>query len=80
MLNNPLLQQIQQISARLRTVQNPIQFMMQNYGANNPEFMNVLQDIQGKTPEQIAQYTRNRANAKKFDLQGFFNQSGINIR
>lgn len=80
MLNNPFMQRIQQIATQLRGIQNPIQFMMQNYGANNPEFMKVLQDIQGKTPEQIAQYTRNRANAKKFDLQGFFNQTGINIR
>ena len=80
MLNNQLIQKVQQVAMQLRGMQNPVQFMMQNYGARNPEFMKVMQDIQGKTPQQIAQYTQNRAKAKNFDLQGFFKQTGFNIR
>lgn len=75
MLNNPLFNFISQI----KQAQNPMAFLNQRM-ANNPQFQHVMQIVQGKSPQELEQYVRNRARASKFDLEGFFKQTGFNIR
>lgn len=74
MLNNPL-----QLIGMLQNANNPMALMQQMFG-NNPQFNQVMQIIQGKTPQQLEQYTRNLAKSQNIDLNQLAGQFGLNIK
>lgn len=55
MLNNPM-----QLIGLLQNSQNPMMMIQQLMG-NHPQYKQIMQVIQGKTPQQLEQYTRNLA-------------------
>ena len=73
MLNNPM-----QIMAMLKNSQNPIALMQQMFG-NNPQFNQIMQIAQGKSPQELEQYVRNLAQSQNIDLNQLANQFGLNI-
>lgn len=58
MLNNPM-----QLIGLLQNSQNPMMMIQQLMG-NHPQYKQIMQVIQGKTPQQLEQYTRNLAKIK----------------
>lgn len=62
MLNNliPLMQQFSK-------AQNPMGMMMQMFGAN-PQFQQVMQIVQSKSPQELEQYTRNLCKSQNIDV------------
>lgn len=62
MLNNimPMLQQLSQS-------QNPMGMMMQMYGGT-PQFQQVMQIVQSKSPQELEQYTRNICKSQNIDI------------
>jgi len=73
MLNNPL-----QLIGMLQNANNPLALMQQMFG-NNPQFNQVMQIVQGKTPQQLEQYVRNLAKSQNIDLNRLAGQFGIRI-
>lgn len=62
MLNNimPMLQQ-------LSRVQNPMGMMMQMFGGT-PQFQQIMQIVQGKSPQELEQYVRNICKSQNIDV------------
>lgn len=73
MLNNPM-----QLIGILQNAQNPMAIMQQLLGAN-PQFQQVMQIAQGKTPQELEQYVRNLAQGQNIDLKQLGNQFGFRI-
>ncbi len=73
MLNNPL-----QLMGMLRNSNNPMALMQQMFG-NNPQFAQVMQIIQGKSPKQLEQYARNLAKGQNINISQLASQFGLNI-
>ena len=73
MLNNPL-----QLMGMLQNSQNPMLLIQQLFG-NNPQFNQIMQIAQGKSPQELEQYVRNLANSQNIDINQLANQFGLNI-
>ena len=73
MLNNPM-----QIMGMLKNSQNPMALMQQMFG-NNPQFNQIMQIAQGKSPQELEQYVRNLAQSQNIDINQLANQFGLNI-
>ena len=73
MLNNPM-----QILSMLQNAQNPMGLMQQMFG-NNPQFNQIMQIAQGKSPQELEQYVRNLAQSQNIDLNQLANQFGLKI-
>ena len=70
--------QIGQIFQMLQGSQNPMALMQQMFG-NNPNFQQVMKIAQGKSPQELEQYTRNLFKGQNVDLNAFARQLGINL-
>lgn len=74
MMNNPL-----QLVGMLQNANNPMALMQQMLG-NNPQFQQVMQIAQGKSPAQLEQYVRNLAQGQNINISQLANQFGLNIQ
>lgn len=73
MLNNPL-----QIMSMLNQSQNPM-FLIQQLFGNHPKYNEVMQMMQGKSPQQIEQYVRNLYQSQGQDINQTASQFGLKI-
>lgn len=73
MLNNPL-----QLIGMLQNANNPMALMQQVLGTN-PQFKQVMQIAQGKSPQELEQYVRNLAQGQNIDLKQLAYQFGLKI-
>lgn len=73
MINNPM-----QLLSMLKCSKNPMA-MIKQMANNNPQLQPLLQNIQGKTPQELEQYARNLAQSKGINLNQFLNQFGISV-
>ena len=73
MLNNPM-----QIMSLLQNSNNPMALLNQILG-NNPQFKQVMQIAQGKSPQELEQYVRNLAQGQNIDLKQLASQFGLKI-
>lgn len=73
MLNNPL-----QLIGLLQNSQNPIMVLQQLMG-NNPKYAQVMQMIQGKSPQEIEQFVRNLYQSQGQDINQIASQFGLKI-
>ena len=73
MLNNPL-----QLIGKLQNAQNPMALMQQVLGTN-PQFKQVMQIAQGKSPQELEQYVRNLYQSQGKDINQTASQFGLKI-
>lgn len=73
MMNNPL-----QLIGMLQNANNPMALMQQILGSN-PQFQQVMQIVNGKTPAQLEQYVRNLAKGQNININQLANQFGLRI-
>lgn len=73
MLNNPL-----QLIGMLQNANNPMALMQQVLGTN-PQFKQVMQIAQGKSPQELEQYVRNLYQSQGKDINQTARQFGLNI-
>lgn len=73
MLNNPL-----QLMGMLQNAQNPMVIIQQVFG-NNPQFKQVMQIAQGKSPQELEQYVRNLYQSQGQDINKMASQFGLKI-
>ena len=73
MLNNPM-----QIMALLQNSNNPMALLNQLMG-NNPQFKQVMQIAQGKSPQELEQYVRNLYQSQGKDINQTASQFGLKI-
>ena len=73
MMNNPL-----QLIGMLQNANNPMALMQQILGSN-PQFQQVIQIVNGKTPAQLEQYVRNLAKGQNININQLANQFGLRI-
>lgn len=71
MMNNPM-----QLFQMLRGAQNPMQMMMSMFGSN-PQFNQVMQIVQGKSPQELEQYVRNAYQSNGQDINQVLKQFGL---
>ena len=72
MMNNPM-----QLFQMLRGAQNPMQMMMSMFGSN-PQFNQIMQIVQGKSPQELEQYVRNAYQSNGQDINQVLKQFGLN--
>ena len=72
MMNNPM-----QLFQMLRGSQNPMQMMMSMLGSN-PQFNQIMQIVQGKSPQELEQYVRNAYQSNGQDINQVLKQFGLN--
>lgn len=70
-MNNPM-----QLFQMLRGAQNPMQMMMSMFGSN-PQFNQVMQIVQGKSPQELEQYVRNAYQSNGQDINQVLKQFGL---
>lgn len=68
-MQNSILPMLQQFAG----VQNPMAMMMQMYGAN-PQFQQVMQIVQNKSPQELEQYVRNVCKTQNIDIDNIIRQ------
>ena len=73
MLNNPL-----QFVSMLQNSQNPMILMQQIFG-NNPQFRQIMQIANGKSPQQLEQYVRNLYQSQGQDINQIASQFGLKL-
>ena len=73
MLNNPL-----QLIGVLQNANNPMALMQQVLGTN-PQFKQVMQIAQGKSPQELEQYVRNLYQSQGQDINQIASQFGLKI-
>ena len=73
MLNNPL-----QLIGMLQNANNPMALMQQVLGTN-PQFKQVMQIAQGKSPQELEQYVRNLYQSQGQDINKIASQFGLKI-
>ena len=73
MLNNPL-----QLIGMLQNANNPMALMQQVLGTN-PQFKQVMQIAQGKSPQELEQYVRNLYQIQGQDINQIASQFGLKI-
>ena len=71
MMNNPM-----QLFQMLRGAQNPMQMMMSMFGSN-PQFNQIMQIVQGKSPQELEQYVRNAYQSNGQDINQVLRQLGL---
>lgn len=71
-MNNPM-----QLFQMLRGAQNPMQMMMSMLGSN-PQFNQIMQIVQGKSPQELEQYVRNAYQSNGQDINQVLKQFGLN--
>lgn len=71
MMNNPM-----QLFQMLRGAQNPMQMMMSMFGGN-PQFNQIMQIVQGKSPQELEQYVRNAYQSNGQDINQVLKQFGL---
>ena len=71
MMNNPM-----QLFQMLRGAQNPMQMMMSMFGSN-PQFNQIMQIVQGKSPQELEQYVRNAYQSNGQDINQVLRQFGL---
>ena len=71
MMNNPM-----QLLQMLRGAQNPMQMMMSMFGSN-PQFNQIMQLVQGKSPQELEQYVRNAYKSNGQDINAVLKQFGL---
>lgn len=71
MMNNPM-----QLFQMLRGAQNPMAMMMSMFG-NNPQFNQIMQIVQGKSPQELEQYVRNAYQSNGQDINQVLKQFGL---
>ena len=67
-----------QLLGMMRNAKNPLMAVQQMAG-NNPQMQQLLNNLQGKSPQELEQYARNVAQSKGVDLGQFLNQFGIRL-
>lgn len=67
-----------QILQMFKNANNPMA-VMQQLSNNNPQIQQLMQNLQGKTPQELEQYARNLAQSKNINLNQLLNQYGLNI-
>ena len=72
MMNNPM-----QLFQMLRGAQNPMQMMMSMF-SSNPQFNQIMQIVQGKSPQELEQYVRNAYQSNGQDINQVLKQFGLN--
>ena len=70
-MNNPM-----QLLQMLRGAQNPMQMMMSMFGSN-PQFNQIMQLVQGKSPQELEQYVRNAYKSNGQDINAVLKQFGL---
>ena len=73
MLNNPL-----QLIGLLQNSNNPMGVLQQLLG-NNPQYRQIMQMIQGKSPQEIEQYVRNLYQSQGQDINQVASQFGLKL-
>jgi len=73
MLNNPL-----QLIGLLQNSNNPMGVLQQLLG-NNPQYRQIMQMIQGKSPQEIEQYVRNLYQSQGQDINQIASQFGLKL-
>ena len=73
MLNNPL-----QLIGMLQNANNPMALMQQALGTN-PQFKQVMQIAQGKSPQELESYVRNLYQSQGQDINQIASQFGLKI-
>ena len=73
MLNNPL-----QLISMLQNSQNPMILMQQIFG-NNPQFRQIMQIANGKSPQQLEQYVRNLYQSQGQDINQIASLFGLKL-
>lgn len=73
MLNNPL-----QLIGLLQNSNNPMGVLQQLLG-NNPQYRQIMQMIQGKSPKEIEQYVRNLYQSQGQDINQVASQFGLKL-
>ena len=68
-----------QMLQMFRNSNNPMAVMQQIAG-NNPQMQGLLQNLQGKNPQELEQFARNLAQSKGVNLSQFLNQYGISVQ
>ena len=67
-----------QLFQMFQNAQNPYALVQQLAG-NNPQMQQVVNNLQGKTPQELEQYARNVAQSKGINLNQYLKQFGLNI-
>ena len=75
MMNNPMMQLMQ----LMRNGGNPMTMLNQMTG-NNPMVGQLMQSIQGKSPDALRQMAMNIAKERGIDLEQFAQQFGMKIK
>lgn len=75
MMNNPMMQLMQ----LMRNGGNPMTMLNQMTG-NNPMVGQLMQSIQGKSPDALRQMAMNIAKERGIDLDQFAQQFGMKIK
>jgi hypothetical protein len=73
MLNNPL-----QLIGLLQNSNNPMGVLQQLLG-NNPQYRQVMQIAQGKSPQELEQYVRNLYQSQGQDINQVASQFGLKL-
>lgn len=69
-----------QLMNMFKQAQNPMAFMQQMVG-RNPQMKQVLDNLQGKSEEELKQYAMNMAQSGNINLSEFMQKNfGINIQ
>lgn len=68
-----------QLLNQFKQAQNPFSFMQQ-VTRSNPQMQKVIQNLQGKSPQELEQYARNMAKTSNINLSQFMNQFGISVQ
>lgn len=72
MMNSPIMQLV----GALKNGGNPQQMLQQMMG-QNPQFKQIVDSAQGKSPQQMGDYIRNAAQQKGVDLGQLASQLGM---
>lgn len=75
MMNNPMMQVLQ----LMRNGGNPMAMLNQMTG-NNPMVSQLMQSMQGKSPDALRQMAANIAKERGIDLEQFASQFGMKIK
>ena len=76
--NSPMMQNnpIMQLVGALKNGGNPQQMLQQMMG-QNPQFKQIVDSVQNKSPQQMGEYVRNAAQQKGVDLKQLADQLGM---
>ena len=67
-----------QLFQMFKNTSNPYA-LVQSLAGNNPQIQQILNNLQGKNPQELEQYARNVAQSKGIDLNQFLGQFGIRL-